>query len=589
MRGAGMHDKLCDRCGAVLEDLGQDVTFCAQCGAPILPKGGTSTIGPYEISGEIGRGGMGVVYKARSPRLGRTCALKVVNVGALTEADAGRFRNEAMLAARLSHPNIVPVYDAGEEHGLLYYVMEHIEGRALPQLIKEGTDASLRDGVRVLAKVAHALAYAHGKGIVHRDVKPDNILIDQAGEPHITDFGLAKGEGLASDVSRAGQPLGTPCYMPPEQANGEVGAIGPLSDVYSLGATLYHVITGRPPFSGPPVSVIVDVINREPVPPRDMAMRTFSRKVPEDLETICLRAMDKEARHRYPSALALAQDLDAWLEARPIRARRDTPLERLVKTFRGHRPVLAAGAVVLVMLALAAFSVGAMLLFYQVQAGSTLRQFGHAAAVQQAATVEHAIRSAMLEGRPEVARNLVASLRASPGLADLEVIRPDFTPAYPDAGGLHRTSASLERFRLSPDEWHGLVSGGPTLTRETRVDGEPVMTVYVPLPNAAECSDCHTPGGHARAVPDPKPHEPLAVLAVQRSLRDVESDIANHRSTTILVGGTAAALSILLVLVLGRLFGLGPTPRTFGSEPAIGPSAPRPLRRTSRARRQKNY
>ncbi len=115
------------------------------------------------------------------------------------------------------------------------------------------------------------------------------------------------------------------------------------------------------------------------------------------------------------------------------------------------------------------------------------------------------------------------------------------------------------------------------------------MTVYVPLPNAAECSDCHTPGGHARAVPDPKPHEPLAVLAVQRSLRDVESDIANHRSTTILVGGTEAALSILLVLALGRLFGLGPTPRTFGSEPAIGPSAPRPLRRTSRARRQKNY
>ena len=273
--------------------------------------------GDFELLEEVGRGGMGVVYRARQLSLGRTVAVKMLVRGQMaSQEDETRFRQEAEAAARLTHPNIVPVYEVGTSNDRIYFTMKYIEGHTLTDRLAQGP-LPPQETAKLLACTSRAVAYAHSQGVLHRDLKPSNILIDFAGEPHVSDFGLARQVSEASSLTRSGAVLGTPAYMSPEQAAGNRGDVGPTSDVYSLGAVLYQCLTGRPPFQADtPVHVVLLVLEQDPPPPRVLVP-----SVDRDLEMIALRCLQKPSDLRYPSASALARDLEAYLNDEPVSAR----------------------------------------------------------------------------------------------------------------------------------------------------------------------------------------------------------------------------------------------------------------------------
>src|SRR5205814_1621757 len=274
--------------------------------------------GDYELLEQIGRGGQGVVFRARQKSLNRTVALKVINLGQwASKAHLKRFRLEAEAAARLEHPGIVPIHEVGQRDGSCYFSMKFVEGGQLDEVIRR-TPMSIRQAAELIAKVARTVHYAHEHGILHRDIKPGNILLDQKGEPHLTDFGLARLVETESTVTRTMEVLGTPSYMAPEQAVGNNAAICSATDVYGLGAVLYQLLTGHPPFAGgTSYETIKFLLNTEP---RDL--RLWNPKIDRDLSTICVKCLEKDPQRRYPSALALAEDLERWLKHEPIRARR---------------------------------------------------------------------------------------------------------------------------------------------------------------------------------------------------------------------------------------------------------------------------
>ena len=275
-------------------------------------------LGDYELLEEIGRGGQGIVYRARQKSLNRTVALKVVGTGKwTTRAHLKRFRLEAETAASLDNPNIVPIYEVGERGGSCYFSMKLVEGGPLDQLYKRET-MPVRGAAELIAKLARAVHYAHQRGVLHRDIKPGNILVDAKGEPHLTDFGLARLVETESTVTRTIETLGTPSYMAPEQALGNNNQLTSATDVYGLGAVLYHLLTGHPPFAGGTTyDTIRLLLETEPRQPQ-----LWNRKIDRDLTTICLKCLEKNPQRRYPSALALAEDLERWLKHQPIRARR---------------------------------------------------------------------------------------------------------------------------------------------------------------------------------------------------------------------------------------------------------------------------
>jgi serine/threonine-protein kinase len=285
---------------------------------------GVKEIAGYQILDELGRGGMGVVFRARHVALGRTVALKMIRAAHLaSEAERQRFRIEAEAAAALDHPNIVPIYEVGECAGRLYYTMKLVEGGCLAQWLAQNVPKP-HDAALIVAQAARAVGAAHGQGILHRDLKPANILIDRDGKPHITDFGLAKRIGVDCELTEPGALVGTPSYMSPEQAGGSGRGLTTASDVYSLGAILYRLITGRPPFRGDSVmQTLHDVRERTPDRPRSLDP-TLHR----DLETICLKCLEKPPERRYRSADSLAEDLARWLRGEPIAARAVGPIER---------------------------------------------------------------------------------------------------------------------------------------------------------------------------------------------------------------------------------------------------------------------
>jgi serine/threonine protein kinase len=284
--------------------------------------------GEYELLEEIGRGGMGVVYKARQKGLNRLVALKMILTGPLSGAeDLQRFRTEAEATARLQHPNIVAIHEVGTIGGQHFYSMEYIEGLSLSKRLAPGPLAG-RAAARYLQTIARAIYHAHCQGILHRDLKPSNILLDSNDGPHVTDFGLAKRLGADSGQTRTGAVMGTPSYMAPEQAAGRTKELGPACDVYGLGAVLYELLTGRPPFhSDTPLDTLKHVLEREPAPPR-----LLNPKVDRDLETICLKCLEKDPFRRYPSAAALADDLGRYLNGETISARSFNVLDRLTRT-----------------------------------------------------------------------------------------------------------------------------------------------------------------------------------------------------------------------------------------------------------------
>lgn len=284
----------------------------------------SGSFGPYQLLGEIAKGGMGVVYRARHQALNRVVALKMIRSGELAEGDElHRFRAEARAAGRLDHPGIVPVFEVGEHNGQHYYTMGFVEGGSLSARIRK-QPMPPRDAARIVEQVARAVGYAHQHGVIHRDLKPANILLDSDGNPRVTDFGLARQVESESHLTVSGQVLGTPSFMPPEQAAGRPELVGPAADIYSLGAVLYNVLTGRPPFQAATMlETLQQVQQREPVAPRQL-----NPAVPRDLETICLKCLRKEPHRRYPTAEALADELARFLAGTPIQARPIGLIER---------------------------------------------------------------------------------------------------------------------------------------------------------------------------------------------------------------------------------------------------------------------
>jgi TolB-like protein/Tfp pilus assembly protein PilF/predicted Ser/Thr protein kinase len=293
--------------------------------------------GDYALLEEIGRGGQGVVYRARQKSLNRTVALKVIGLGQWsTTPHLRRFRHEAEAAARLEHPQIVPIYEIGERDGSCYFSMKFVEGGQLDQIVRR-EPMSTRRAAELLVKIARTVQFAHERGILHRDIKPGNILLDQNGEPHLTDFGLARLIEQESTVTNSFDVLGTPSYMAPEQAAGHVKKLSPAADVYSLGAVFYQMLTGQPPFAGGTTyETIRLVMETEPRSPR-----LWNPKVDVDLATICLKCLEKEPQRRYSSALALAEDLERWLRHEPIQARPTNVFRRAGKWIR-RNPTTAA-------------------------------------------------------------------------------------------------------------------------------------------------------------------------------------------------------------------------------------------------------
>ncbi len=349
--------RVCAKCGAtVFADSPRG--FCSVC----LFKTGLGSLGEkddgeqepsriqmefgdYELLEEIGRGGQGVVYRARQKSLNRTVALKVIGLGRwATRAHLKRFRLEAEAAARLDHPCIVPIHEVGERESCCYFSMNLVEGSQLDEVVKR-KPMPLRHSAELIAKLARAVHYAHEHGILHRDIKPGNVLLDAKGEPHLTDFGLARLVETESTVTRTMEVLGTPSYMAPEQAVGNNAAVSSVTDVYGLGAVLYQLLTGHPPFAGgttyETIKLLLDTEPRQP--------RLLNPKVDRDLNTICLKCLEKDPKRRYVSALALAEDLERWLKHEPIRARRTGLVTRGRKWVRRNPSIAVMAAMLLVL------------------------------------------------------------------------------------------------------------------------------------------------------------------------------------------------------------------------------------------------
>src|SRR5438874_11178228 len=350
--------RICGKCGSrIFADAPQG--FCGLClfqtGLGPLgeddesfessPVGMPTDFEDYELLKEIGRGGQGVVYRARQKSLNRTVALKVIGVGHWdSEAHLRRFRLEAEAAASLNHPFIVPIHEIRERNGCCYFSMNLVEGGQLDEAVKRQV-ISIRRAVELIAKLARTVHYAHENGILHRDIKPGNVLLDKEGEPHLTDFGLARLVETEGTVTRTTEMLGTPSYMAPEQACGNSSDVTKRTDIYGLGAVLYHLLTGRPPFIGPTayetVRLLLETDPRQP--------RLLNPKVDRDLSTICLKCLEKDPQRRYLSALALVEDLERWLRHEPIQARRTGFVTRGSQWLR-RKPAIAVSVASLVAL-----------------------------------------------------------------------------------------------------------------------------------------------------------------------------------------------------------------------------------------------
>ncbi len=379
--------------------------------------------GEYDILSEVARGGMGVVYRASHRLLKRTVALKVLRTGdGSSDEEVRRFMQEAKAAASLSHPNIVPIHDLSVYRGQHYFTMDYIEGNALDRILEKGALAPYR-ACELIMVIARAIHYAHKKGIIHRDIKPANVIIDHDGRPLITDFGLAV--NLSSDrdtqrMTRTGSIMGTIPYIPPEQASGKLEKIGPRSDVYSLGALFYEMLTGRPPFSGmTQYELLQRVIHHYPPSPRKLRPRLST-----DVETICLKCLSKEPERRYQTAGELADDCRAFLNGEVIKARPSTAFYRLRRAITRH-PELA-------LLGLVTLGLGVVTLGFMNMVRSTTRKLNESEVSHQKTREDKQRLTEMVK------RSWRSEFQFSPG--DKASITPDRNQALHKRLGWYRTS-----------------------------------------------------------------------------------------------------------------------------------------------------
>jgi eukaryotic-like serine/threonine-protein kinase len=397
------------------------------------PSERLDSFGDYELLAEIARGGMGVVYKARQVTLNRVVAVKMILSGRLAGAeDVRRFHAEAEAAAHLKHPNIVAIHEVGEVRGQHYFSMEYVDGQILAQIVCDRPLAAARAAGYVQA-VAEAIHYAHNQGILHRDLKPSNVLVDQDDRPRITDFGLAKRISGDSALTVSGAIVGTASYMPPEQASARGAGLSPASDVYSLGAMLYELVTGRPPFRAEtPLETLRQVLDCVPVSPR-----ALNPKLPRDLETICLKCLAKEPRQRYASAEDLAEELARFIRGEPIIARPVGPLTRLARWAARHP--IAAGLV----------ATTAVLLMVVTTA-----------AIFVARTLETRLRDEVLESNKYAARNVANTLRWQLERWSKAVEAASLDPEFIDLVETRATTEELQAFVVEQYERFATSEGG---------------------------------------------------------------------------------------------------------------------------------
>jgi eukaryotic-like serine/threonine-protein kinase len=402
--------------------------------------------GDYELLAEIARGGMGVVYKARQVTLNRTVAVKMILGGCLASPDdVKRFRVEAEAAAQLDHPGIVPIYEVGEHEGNHYYSMGFVDGQSLAARVTQGP-LPPREAAALVRNVAEAVHYAHEKGVIHRDLKPGNVLLDEHGRPRVTDFGLAKLTQSASGLTGTGQILGTPSYMPPEQAAAQVHAIGRAADVYSMGAILYCLLTGRPPFqAATPVETLLQVQQQEPAAPR-----TLNPDVPLDLDTIALKCLDKNPQRRYESAQDLADELDRYLTGRPILARRVGRAERAWRWCKRNPVVAALSSTAAVLLTVTA-TVSSVAYFREADLRETIE--GQASNLRDTVVRETNAKNAadgsarVAEARRKEAEEKTRLLRRALYLSDMKRVQSAW-----DAGQFATAADLLDTFRVEPND-----------------------------------------------------------------------------------------------------------------------------------------
>ncbi len=364
--------------------------------------------GDYELLEEIARGGMGIVYRARQVSLDRIVAVKMLLAGPLAGKDfVQRFRTEAAAAASLQHPNIVAIHEVGFAEGQHFFAMDYVAGQTLAQLVAKGP-LPARQAATYLKAIAEAIHFAHERNVLHRDLKPSNVLIHSAtDQPRVTDFGLAKRLEAETELTLSGQMLGSPNYMSPEQATAKRGTVGKRSDVYSLGAILYHLLTGRPPFQG---ETLMDVL-RQLADNGPLAPHLLTPRVSHDLETICLKCLEKEPAKRYQSAQELADELDGFLRDQPIQAR---PVTRVERTWRWCRrkPALA-GLIVALQLALALGLVGILWQWRRATANESLTR-------RNLYTSDmNRVYQAWEDGNLQLAQELVEAHMPRPGKEDL--------------------------------------------------------------------------------------------------------------------------------------------------------------------------
>ncbi len=431
---------LCSQC-AFDGALGESTHSESSPPNPARPR--LTHFGDYELLEEVARGGMGVVYRARQIALDRVVALKMILAGQFaTREEVHRFRSEAEAAAHLQHPNIVRIHETGERDGHHYFSMDYVPGRTLADIARDGPLPAQR-AARYARKIAEAIDYAHQQGVLHRDLKPSNVVIDEHDEPRITDFGLAKRMRRDFGVTVTGQVLGSPNFMPPEQTSAQRGKIGPASDVYGVGAILYHLLTGRPPFHAETIEALLLLLrDADPVAPR-----LLNPSVARELDTICLKCLEKDPARRYSTAQALADELGRFLRDEPIQAH---PLPFSAKMWRWcrRRPTIAALSATVLLL----------LLTVTVSSSVAAWRVSHARTAEQKANRDLRRTVSLLE--LERAEDFFNKNDAAAGVAHLSaILRRDSSNAI----AAHRlTSALLQRgwaLPTGPPMWHALHVG----------------------------------------------------------------------------------------------------------------------------------